>query len=92
MRLLKNKVKIKLFRRLRYYYCPRCNSRHIGKTERWLDKRLLEHSSDFQNSAVAQHFSNRDHVNYLTNLSDLFDNLNDMPPPLTNTSLTYKNP
>ena len=72
--------------------CPGCNRRYIGKTERCLDKRLLEHSSDFQNSTVAQHFSNCDQVNYLTNLSDLFDNLNDMPPPpLTNTSLTYKN-
>ena len=80
---LSNKDKIPDGSRNNVFYeitCPGCNKRYIGKTERYLDKRLLEHSSDFQNSAVAQHFSNCDHVNYLTNLNDLFDNLNDMPP------------
>ena len=70
---------------------PGCNRRYVGRTERCLDSWLLEHSSEFQNSAVAQQFSNCDHVNYLTNLSDLFDNLNDIPPALTNTSLISKN-
>ena len=88
---LSNKAKIPDVSRNNVIYEITClgrNRRYIGKTERCLDKRLLEHSSDFQNSAVAQHFSNCDHVNYLTNLSDLFDNLIDIPPhPLTNTSL-----
>ena len=72
--------------------CPGCNKHYIGKTECCLDKQLLEYSSDCQNSAVAQHITNCDHVNYLTNVSNLFDNLNDTShPPFTNTSPIYKN-
>ena len=91
---LSNKDKIPDVSRNNVIYeitCPGCNKRYIGKTERCLGKRLLEHSSDFQNSAVAQHFSNCDHVNYLTNLSDLSYNLNDTCLLLSPTLPIYKN-
>ena len=54
---LSNKDKIPYVFRNNVIYeitCPGCNRRYIGKTERCLDRRLLEHSSDFQNSAVAR--------------------------------------
>ena len=57
--------------------CPGCNQRDIGKTERCLAENLSEHSSNFANSAVANHFVNCQHVNYFINLNNFFDRFGD---------------
>ena len=56
--------------------CPGCNKRYIGKTERCLEKRINEHSTDFKNSAVADHFQNCEHAQHLLNMNNLYDQLN----------------
>ena len=51
------------------------NNKYIAKTERCLQTRLLEHSSNINTSAVAQHLLNYPHAQYLANLNSFYDNL-----------------
>ena len=50
--------------------------RMLEKTERNLATRLSEHL-DHVKSAVSKHLIDCDHANYLLNMNNLFDNLND---------------
>ena len=49
---------------------------YVGKTERNLATRLSEHL-DHVKSAVSKHLIDCDDENYLPNMNNLFDNLND---------------
>ena len=59
------------------FTCPGCNSSYVGKTERNLATRLLEHS-DPQKSSISKHLSECEHANYILSLNHIFDNLNDI--------------
>lgn len=58
------------------FTCPGCAKTYIGKTERNLDKRLSEHSDPLK-SAVAKHVTECEHANFILNLNNLYDNIND---------------
>ena len=60
--------------------CPGCNNKYVGKTERCLQTRLSEHSSNINTSAVAQHLFNCPRARYLANVNTLYDNLNNSSP------------
>lgn len=49
---------------------------YIGKTERNLETRLCEHL-DPSKSAISKHLTDCDHANYLVDMNNIFDNLND---------------
>ena len=69
--------------------CPSYDHKYICKTERCLDERFSEDSSDFLNLAVVNHFTNCEHAQYLVNLNKLYDNVNSLSS--CNTSANFKN-
>ena len=58
------------------FICPGCNMSYIGKTERNLATRLSEHLDPLK-YAVSKHLIDCDDANYLLDMNNLFDNLND---------------
>ena len=55
---------------------PGCNKSYIGKTFRCLDDRLLEHAKYHQTSTIAQHFLECENAQFMSNLNNLYDRLN----------------
>ena len=53
-----------------------CIQSYIGKTFRCLDDRLSEHVKDHQTSAIAQHFLECENAQFISNLNNLYDRLN----------------
>ena len=66
--------------------CPGCGKTYIGMTQRCLSVRLKEHATRLSSSAVGQHFSECEHVQFLATLQDQFSLLNDLPLPSDNSS------
>ena len=56
--------------------CPGCNKSYIGKTFRRLDDRLSEHAKYHQTSAIAQHFLECENAQFISDLNNLYDRLN----------------
>jgi hypothetical protein len=50
------------------FVCPGCKSTYIGKTERTLHHRSVEHAWSDKNSAVKQHIDNCDGVHFINSL------------------------
>ena len=55
-------------------------------TQRCLSVRLKEHAARLSSSAVSEHFSMREHAQYLAFLKNQFTLLNDLPLPSDNLS------
>ena len=62
------------------FYCPACNNKYTGKTDRNLDTRVQEHSGSDKTSVVYNHLLEYEHFNYVTNLHSL---------PPSNSSVEY---
>ena len=56
-------------------------AQHIGMTQRCLSVRLKGHATRLSSSAVGQHLSEREQVQYLASLQNQFTQLNDLPLP-----------
>ena len=52
------------------FECPGCKAKYIGKTDRFLELRLNEHS-DFHTSAVGKHLYECEHFQHLVNLFNI---------------------
>ena len=70
--------------------CVGCNKTYIGKTDRCLRKRLSEHSTQHNTSAVALRFLKCKHSHLIDDLYDQYDQLNDLPSS-SNISTSIKN-
>ena len=57
------------------FTCSGCSKAYIGKTERNLATRLSEHSDPLK-SAIYKHLTDCEHANFITDLKNLYDNLN----------------
>ena len=66
--------------------CPGCGKTYIGMTQRCLSVRLKEHATRLSSSAVGQHLSECEQVQYLASLQNKFTQLNDLPLPSDNLS------
>ena len=51
--------------------CPSCGANYVGKTERTLHERCVEHAWSDQNSVVKNHLDQCDEVQYLLNIISL---------------------
>ena len=74
-----NKDKVPLNSKSNVVYqvtCPGCNKSYIAKTFRCLDDRLSEHAKYHQTSAIAQHFLECENAQFISNLNNLYDRLN----------------
>ena len=75
-----NKDKVPLNSKSNVVYqvtCPGCNNKsYIGKTFRCLDDRLSEHAKYHQTGAIAQHFLECENAQFISNLNNLYDRLN----------------
>ena len=74
-----NKDKVPLNSKSNIVYqvtCPGCNKSYIGKTFRRLDDRLSEHAKYHQTSAIAQHFLECENAQFISDLNNLYDRLN----------------
>ena len=58
--------------------CPGCQKSCLGKTDRCLEKRLAEHATRHNNSAVSQHFLQCEHAQFLADLHNQYDRLYDL--------------
>ena len=56
--------------------CPGCKKSYIEKTFRRLDDRLSEHAKYHQTSAIAQHFLECENAQFISDLNNLYDRLN----------------
>jgi hypothetical protein len=72
------------------FTCPGCNMSYILKTERNLTTRLSEHLDPLK-SAISKHLIDCDNNNYLLNMNNLFDNLNDSDSSYSNAELVPNN-
>ena len=52
---------------------------YIGKTDRCIYKRLTQHSTQLNTSAMAQHLTECEHAQFLANLQGQYDRLNNLP-------------
>ena len=57
------------------FMCPGCSSTYIGKTERTLHERTIEHAWNDNNSAIKNHVMNCEGVQFINNLMSI-----DSPP------------
>ena len=90
---LPNKDKIPKLSKSKIIYqitCPGCSNSYIGKTERCLKSRLLEHS-DRTKSAVGHHFYNCGNVRHIVDMHHLFDRLNDKTTDSDDVSIFISN-
>ena len=74
-----NKDKVPLNSKSNIVYqvtCPGCNKSYIGKTFRRLDDRLSEHAKYHQTSAIAQHILECENAQFISDLNNLYDRLN----------------
>ena len=53
------------------FMCPSCGANYVGKTERTLHERCVEHAWSDQNSVVKNHLDQCDEVQYLLNIISL---------------------
>ena len=61
------------------FTCPGCHASYIGKTDRNLSTRILEHSKPHTNSEIFNHINschNFQHIHDILNLPDLLSNHN----------------
>ena len=74
------------------FSCPGCSATYIGKTVRNLRTRLTEHAK-LNTSAVSEHLTTCEHARHITDLHNLYDNINDLNPdkPFSNHELTANN-
>ena len=82
-----NKVKIPDPSRNNIIYeitCQGCGHDYIRKTERRLETRLTEHSTNISTSAVAQHLFDCPVAQHIADLNTLYDNLNSSSHPVSN--------
>ena len=56
------------------FCCPGCNAKYIGKTERTLYERSMEHAWYDKNSAIRHHIDNCDALQYINRLMLMGDN------------------
>ena len=70
------------------FTCPGCSKAYIGKTERNLATRLSEHS-DPSKSAISKHLTDCEHANFIVDLNNLYDNLNNSDIHQPDTSFTH---
>ena len=61
---------------------PGCSSKHVGKTDHYLNKRLPKHSTRLKFSSVA-HLHCK-HAQHLVSLNQIFDHLPDMSSNIRN--------
>ena len=85
---LSKKDKIPDFERNDLVYefsCPGCSATYIGKTVRNLRTWLTEHAK-LNTSAVSEHLTTREQAGHITDLQNLYANVNDLNPdkPFTN--------
>ena len=74
------------------FSCPGCSATYIGKTVRNLRTRLTEHAK-LNTSAVSEHLKTCEHARHITDLYNLYDNINDLNPdkPFSNYELIANN-
>ena len=74
------------------FSCPGCSATYIGKTVRNLRTRLTEHAQ-LNTSAVSEHLKTCEHARHITDLYNLYDNINDLNPdkPFSNYELIANN-
>ena len=70
------------------FTCPGCSKAYIGKTERNLAARLSQHSDPLK-SAISKHLTDCEHANFILDLNNLYDNLNNFDIHQPDTSFTY---
>ena len=70
------------------FTCPGCSKAYIGKTERNLATRLSEHSDPLK-SAISKHLTDSKHANFILDLNNLYDNLNNSNIHQPDTSFTH---
>ena len=70
------------------FACPGCSKAYIGKTERNLATRLSEHSDPLK-SAISKHLTDCEHANFILDLNNLYDNLNNSDIHQPDTSFTH---
>ena len=70
------------------FTCPGCSKAYIGKTERNLATRLSEHSDPLK-SAISKHLTDCEHANFILDLNNLYDNLNNSDIHQPDTSFTH---
>ena len=70
------------------FTCPGCSKTYIGKTERNLATRLSEHSDPFK-SAISKHLTDCEHANFIVDLNNLYDNLNNSDIHQPDSSFTH---
>ena len=75
------------------FSCPGCSATYIGKTVRNLHTRLAEHSKFNNISAISEHLTTCEHAKHVTDLHNLYENVNDLRPdnPFTNYELIANN-
>ena len=66
---------------------PGCSKAYIGKTERNLATRLSEHSDPLK-SGISKHLTDCEHANFILDLNNLYDNLNNSDIHQPDTSFT----
>lgn len=57
------------------FSCPGCNTQYIGKTERPLYERTLEHAWSDKNSAIRKHIDTCNGVAHIIGINNLLDDV-----------------
>ena len=74
------------------FSCPGCSATYISKTVRNLRARLTKHAK-LNTSAVSEHLTSCEHARHMTDLHNLYGNINEVNPdkPFSNYELIANN-